>query len=249
MKRALRELKGYAIKAKDGTKGTIKDFLFDEESWTMRYMVADLGKLLPGRQVLIPRVFLDKSDWGKGLFHVLMTKEDIEKCPELAEHLPVSREYEALLHQHYQIDYYWPVAYATPLGTSGMTPATPVRITEDVVKEEYVDSNLRSFKEVTGYRVECADKKRGHLKDFVIDDERWQIVYIIVDIGHWYTRSKKVMLAANWMKKINYADKTISISQHSSLLEDAPEFDPQEPVNIEYEKHLYDFYGRKTVKA
>lgn len=250
MKRTLKVLKGFDIHAKDGLKGTIKDFLFDEESWTIRYMVADLGKFLPGEKVLIPRVFLDKADWEKGYFHVELTKEKVENCPKLYEHMPVSREYEAKLHEHYQIDYYWPIAYSAPIGVSGMVqPATPVNITTDIVREDNLDSNLRSFNEVKGYKIECLDKKKGHLNDFIIDDESWQIIYLIVDIGHWYTRSKKVMLAANWMKHIHYVDQTISFGQDSKVLENAPEFDPSEPINVSYEKHIYDYYGRKTVDA
>ncbi len=250
MKRTLKEVIGYVIKADDGTKGTVKDFLFDQESWTIRYMVADLGKILPGKKVLIPRVFLDKSDWEKGHFQVLMNKRDIENCPDRDEHLPVSRAYEALLHQHYQLDYYWPISYGGAVGLEGMLrPPTPVQLTDDVVKEEDVDTSLRSFNEVMNYEIECIDKKKGHVKDFILDDTSWQIVYLIVDISHWYSRSKKVMVAVNWMNKINYPEQSISINQSSKMLEEAPEFDPSEPVNLEYEKYLFDYYGRKSVKA
>lgn len=250
MKRALKELLGYVIKANDGTKGTVKDFFFDEESWTIRYMVADLGKFLPGKKVLIPRVFLDKSDWERGHFQVLMTKKDIENCPPRNEHLPVSRAYEALLHEHYQLDYYWPIAYGGAVGTVGMLrPPTPVRLTNDIVKEEDMNTNLRSFNEVHGYEVECLDKKKGHIKNFVFDDKNWQVVYVVVDISNWYSRSKNVMIAVNWIDKINYTEQSISINQSSEMLEEAPEFDPSEPVNEAYERQLLDYYGRKTVKA
>jgi hypothetical protein len=34
---------GCTLQAKDGTKGTVKDFIFDEESWIIRYLKTDLG--------------------------------------------------------------------------------------------------------------------------------------------------------------------------------------------------------------
>lgn len=249
MKRTIKELSGFIISAKDGTKGTVKDFLFDEESWTIRYMVADLGKFLPGRKVLIPRVFLNKTDWKTGEFSVELTKKQIEECPALDEHMPVSREYETMLHDHYGINYYWPLAYTAPVGNLAVDSPPVPREQEprEVIKEEDTNSKLRSFKEVKGYQLECSDKKKGNLKNFIVDDESWQIVYMIVDIGHWYTRSKKVMLAVNWASKINYAQRVISIDLESSELENAPEFDPGEPVNVEYEKNLYDYYGREKV--
>jgi len=250
MKRTIKELKGFTIHAKDGTKGTVKDFLFDEESWTIRYMVADLGNFLPGRKVLIPRVFLEDTDWVKGTFSVALSKDQIKNCPELSEHIPVSREYEAKLYDHYDLEYYWPVAYSAPLGTSAaIKPPNPVHLNLDIIKDDDIESNLRSFNEVKGYRLECLDKKKGHLKNFIIDDETWQIAYMVVDIGHWYTRSKKVMLSAEWMHQINYINQTVHVDLNSETLENAPEFDPSQPVNVKYEQQLFDYYGRRTVHA
>lgn len=250
MKRALKELKGYIISAKDGTKGTANDFLIDEESWTIRYMVADLGKILPGKKVLIPRNFLIDSDWEKGHFNVDLTKDEIKGSPGLEEDLPVSRAYEALLHEHYGIEQYWPLAYGGVMTPTGMLrPPVPVEVTRDIVKEEDVDTSLRSFNEILGYHVECLDKKKGHVKNVVIDDETWQVIYLIVDISPWYKMSKKVMVAVNWINSINYPDQKIKINLESASLEEAPVFDPGEPVNKAYEKQLYDYYGRKSVEV
>jgi len=52
MLRSVKEVKGYMIQAKDGKIGRCKDFLFDDEIWTIRYMVADTGTWLPGKKVL-----------------------------------------------------------------------------------------------------------------------------------------------------------------------------------------------------
>ena len=245
MRRTIKESIGFLIKAKDGTKGTIKDFLFDEESWTIRYMVADLGDFLPGRKVLIPRVFLDNTDWKRKEFAVELTKDQIENCPDLAEHLPVSRKYEAKLYDHYKLDYYWPIVYSAPMVSGAVNPPSPLDL--NIFKEDDVDTNLRSFNEVKGYQFECIDKKKGNLKNFIVDDETWQIVYLIADLGHWYTRSKKVMISSEWMTQIHYVDMTINLGLKSETLENAPEFDPSEPVNIKYEQQLFDYFGRRTV--
>ncbi len=46
-------LTGYTLKSLDGEIGTVKEFYFDDQHWTVRYLVADTGIWLPGRQVLI----------------------------------------------------------------------------------------------------------------------------------------------------------------------------------------------------
>jgi hypothetical protein len=46
-------LKGYKLDSLDGEIGKVKEFYFDDRHWTIRYLVADTGNWLPGRQVLI----------------------------------------------------------------------------------------------------------------------------------------------------------------------------------------------------
>ena len=53
MLRSVNELKGQVIHARDGELGTIDQFFFDDESWTIRYLVVDTRNWLPGRKVLI----------------------------------------------------------------------------------------------------------------------------------------------------------------------------------------------------
>ena len=44
--------------ASDGDIGAVKDFYFDDQNRAVRYVVADTGKWLAGRQVLIsPQAF------------------------------------------------------------------------------------------------------------------------------------------------------------------------------------------------
>jgi hypothetical protein len=51
MLRSAKYLKGFAIGAKDGDIGEAYDFIFDDKNWTVRYVVADTQRWLPGRKV------------------------------------------------------------------------------------------------------------------------------------------------------------------------------------------------------
>jgi hypothetical protein len=55
-------IKGYAILAIDGTIGTVSDFLFDDDSWLVRWLVVDTGTWLSGRKVLLPPFVLGHAD-------------------------------------------------------------------------------------------------------------------------------------------------------------------------------------------
>jgi hypothetical protein len=107
MLRSVKEVKGYMVQAKDGKIGRCKDFLFDDETWTIRYMVADTGKWLPDKKVLISPVSLGEPDWASNLFPVRLSKKQIEQAPELDENAPVSRQYEIKYHEYYGWPLYW----------------------------------------------------------------------------------------------------------------------------------------------
>lgn len=46
-------LAGYKLHSLDGDIGKVKEFYFDDHFWTIRYLVADTGNWLTGRQLLI----------------------------------------------------------------------------------------------------------------------------------------------------------------------------------------------------
>ncbi|HKK58697.1 MAG TPA: PRC-barrel domain-containing protein [Salinivirga sp.] len=244
MKRSLKALLGFDLATTDKEKGKVKDFLFDEERWVIRYLEADQGKILPSKQVLIPRVFLDQPEWSKGKFPVKMSKEDIEKCPATDETLPVSRKYEQELAEHLQLNNYW--AVAPPIIGTSAYPPRPIVTPENQVKEEDVDTNLRSFKEVIGYEVDTSDGSYGELTDIIIDDDDWQIVYFVTNSKYTDTE-REVMLAIGWIKEISYVNQRITLEIDFKNMVHAPEYHPATPVNIEFEKKVYDFYGRNQM--
>ena len=53
MLQVISPLKGFAIEASDGRIGTVVDYLFDDASWKVRWLVIDCGTWLTGRKVLI----------------------------------------------------------------------------------------------------------------------------------------------------------------------------------------------------
>ena len=50
---AISALEGCTVNASDGEVGTVKDILFDDEAWRIRWVVVDTGTWLTGRKVLI----------------------------------------------------------------------------------------------------------------------------------------------------------------------------------------------------
>src|SRR5690606_19253045 len=51
--RSANEVQGYYIGAKDGEIGHVDDFIVDDTSWRIRYLIVDTHNWLPGKKVLM----------------------------------------------------------------------------------------------------------------------------------------------------------------------------------------------------
>ncbi|MFW5645472.1 MAG: PRC-barrel domain-containing protein, partial [Bacteroidota bacterium] len=169
MKQSLKNVKEFSIRAKDGKKGKVKDFLFDEEAWIIRYLHGDFGNWLKSKKILLPRVFLGKPEWEEEVFPVEITSDMIEKGPDIDDHMPVSREYEAELMKFYNLDPYWPYTYTGTAGGGLFFPPRP--LVPPKGEDIEVKTKLRSFKEVKGYAIRTKDEKIGKVDDLIFDDE------------------------------------------------------------------------------
>jgi hypothetical protein len=107
MLEAISALKGFAIEATDGRMGTVVDFLFDDASWKLRWLVVDCGSWLKGRKVLIHPSAVSYVALEDQQFDVQLTKAQVEGSPELLEHQPVSRRMESRLYDYYGWDPLW----------------------------------------------------------------------------------------------------------------------------------------------
>ena len=230
MLRALRPLTGYELEAQDGTIGRCRDFLFADTRWQIRYMVAATGRWLPGRRVLITPVALGRPDWERRRLPVRLTRGQIEHAPPLAEHAPVSRRWERAWFGHFGFPQYW-----DGLGTLGLG-ADPAAAADR-------DPDLRSCAEVTGYHVEATDGAIGHVEEFVVDDADWTIRFLVVDTRNLLP-GRKVLVAPEWFGAVDWERMAIAVDLDREAVRGSPQWDPEAPVNREYETRLYDYYGR-----
>jgi len=76
-------LNGYKLDSLDGEIGKVKEFYFDDEHWAIRYLVADTGNWLTGRQVLISPYALRAVIPEEQQIAIELTKKQIEDSPSL----------------------------------------------------------------------------------------------------------------------------------------------------------------------
>jgi len=243
MRRSVNSLLGYAVHATDGCLGQVEEFLFDDATWTIRYLVINTGGWLLGREVLISPVALGTPDWESQEFPVKLTREQVRNSPSIDTDLPVSRQHEIDLHAYYEWPAYWGGGFCATGGyVAPAVPSIPSAAVGSAAGSKQ-DPHLRSTQAVTGYRIHAVDGDIGHVEDFILDDDKWSIGFLVVCTRNWLP-GRKVLLDPEWIKEVSWAEAKVAVGLSCDKIRNSPEYDPCQPVNHDYEGQLYDYYGR-----
>ena len=105
--RSTRAVISYGIHARDGHIGHVEDFLADDQSWNIRYLIVDTKNLLPGKKVIVALDWIEKIVWGESDVYLKLTKDEIRNSPEYDYSRPVGRDYENKIHEYYGKKKYW----------------------------------------------------------------------------------------------------------------------------------------------
>lgn len=239
-------LKGYKLRATDGEIGKVKEFYFDDLHWVVRYLIADTGSWLTGKQVLISPYALGVANNQDDLININLNKDQIENSPSLETDKPVSLQFETEYYGYYR----WP-AYWSGTGMWGAYPTISHDNLEKVEKvekqeqEKSWDPHLRSTNALTGYHIQANDGEIGHVSDFVIDDETWAIRYLIIDTTNWFG-GKKVLISPKWIDEISWDESKVAINLSMEEIKQAPEYSAEELVTRDYETQLHRYYKRNV---
>jgi sporulation protein YlmC with PRC-barrel domain len=245
---SVNNLSNYKIEASDGSIGQVDCFLFDDQSWAIRYVVVDVGTWLTGRKVLLAPSVLDMPETLLHVFSVKLTRQQVKDSPDIDADLPVSRQQEIELYKYYGWANYWEASTGLiGIPNAPIVPGYGQRPSQGKdnkrKKQEEPRSHLRSTKEVTGYKIHATDGQIGHVEDFIVDTDKWRIQYLVVDTREWLA-DKKIIIPPDWITRISWANSEVVVDVTREKIENSPEFDPTAPVNRQYEIRLYDYYGR-----
>lgn len=242
---------GYGIEARDGGLGAVHDFLFDDATWRVRWMVVDTGAWLPGRKVLVPAYALGKPDVDAKKVAVDLTREQVKNGPALDGDDPVSRRLEADLYKHYGREPYWSLSdfivgaaatlFAAPFAPSGedKPPSAP--------DSSVATFALRSSRDMVAHRIHASDGDIGHVADLIVDDTDWGVRYLEIDTTGWWDGKKVVVPPLN-VARIDGRDRVVHMAVDRARVRNSPPYDPSMTIDGAYEEKVLTYYGIKFVK-
>ncbi len=170
MLRGVSDLRRLTIAATDGDLGSVVDLCFDDQSWTVRYLVVDAGSWFP-RWVLIPPRSVRSWAPDPSILRGALTKTQVA----------ISAEGHASNGKPARLPH----------------PYAPKDTIRDRARSA-AKAHLQVATAAIGYTIQTEDGTIGHVQDLLVDDKAWAIRYLLVDATKKWG-GKRVLVAPEWL--------------------------------------------------
>ncbi len=206
---SIRQFHGFDVETLDGAAGRIREALFDDVDWALRYFVVETGEWFGDSEILIPPMAVVRDDWGKRTIYVNLLQDQIRNSPRIDITRPVLRTDEAEFLDHYGYTHYWTRPSAGDAAASSGENAETAR--------------LHGTREMIGCAVRTQDNVDGQVEDLRFDDKGWAIEWIVVDPRDW-SPGKNVLVSPERVAQMDWENGQIVLAMTRSELEKSPKF-------------------------
>jgi sporulation protein YlmC with PRC-barrel domain len=105
--RSTHAVTGYRLLALDGEIGHVEDFVIDDETWAIRYLIVSTTDFWPGKKVLVSPHWIKRVSWEQSEVVIDLSREMIKGAPEYTDGSLPTRDHETRLYGHYNRAGYW----------------------------------------------------------------------------------------------------------------------------------------------
>lgn len=214
---ATTDLENYTIGATDGCIGLVHDVFFDDESWVVRYLVAETGSWLAGRKLLVSPIAIGEPNRATRVLPASLSKWQVKNSPDIETGKPVTRQHETDHLGYYGYAPYWGGAGLWGNGDHphmmlpGYAEATRWGASGAGAGGGRDESRLRSARALTGCPIRAPDGEVGHVQGLQLDDETWAICHLVVRAGNWWL-GKELLVTPPWVQHGRWIDGTVAAS-------------------------------------
>jgi hypothetical protein len=78
-------MNGFHVGATDGPLGHIDDFIVDDSTWQVRYLVVDTSNWMGGKWVAVSPASVTAVEWANQSIKLGLTRDEIKSSPSLEE--------------------------------------------------------------------------------------------------------------------------------------------------------------------
>jgi uncharacterized protein YrrD len=230
MLRSLQSLLGYCVEVRDGHIGAITDFIFEEQSWLVRFIVLKTGMWKTHHNFAIPVACVTgHADWNERKVPISLSMDEVEALSgyRVSEKEP------------------WAIEIDSSVTAQGEEQSeSHPEAAESGSLLMHGPQLLRSYRMLLGLHVMAQGENVGIMSDLIIRDERWAIQSAVVRLRRRYFFATEVLVPVEKIRTIRWGDRIVGCVGDRVVIESYPEFRSADPINQEQELRLYDYYGR-----
>jgi sporulation protein YlmC with PRC-barrel domain len=235
-----KQLRGFAVQALDGAAGCVHDFVFDEKTWAIRYIVYEHGVGLLSRKSMLDPEQIHKADAEGMKLNVDATSREVNKSHQSGEKvLPAGKSSISRTSWEILFNQMAPAAQPDMLHATHRPPL-PTEWLENAFgpnAQTDFETELAHASDILGYHVSSNDGKLGTVDDFIIDSSNWTVSHLVVNLAHG-KNGKRILVSQEWVDWVSRKQKSISITADKQTLEACPTFMLAIPLNPEDEASL-----------
>ena len=101
---------------------------------------------------------------------------------------------------------------------------------------------LRSLKDLERYTVSATDGDIGSVENFLLDDERWTIRYLVVDTTE-FLDGRQVLISPISFRHAEWSTHRFHLALTMAKIEQCPSIDLDKPVSRLHEQDYFRYYG------
>lgn len=195
---SLATLLNFPLITTDGEKRPMRSFLFDDRSWTIRYLSVDAGKWYAPRLVVIPASAADVPDWSNRIVASHLSLEELLASPGPDTIRPVSRQQQLA----WNLMFGWPDR--DPYWCGPAAPGMEFSVEGD-------DPHLRRTEDLATYEIWGRDGRLGMLEGFFLKEGSWHIDYLLIRSGEWTYREK--VLPTLQVSSISWGQHRVTVAE------------------------------------
>jgi uncharacterized protein YrrD len=92
--------------------------------------------------------------------------------------------------------------------------------------------HLSGIDEICNYGIRATDGDIGSVKDFIMNDETWQLEYMVIEIRHWF-RVKKILIATSHITKVDWEHSIVFVDINIASIKERAAFDVSAIASLE----------------
>jgi stress response protein YsnF len=206
------------------------------------------------KRVLISSRFFKCLDYSMPAIHLSITKEQVEKSPDVDTHQSGSRQMKMNSRDVYRWPYYvtgssaWGrYTYPAAMLEQPYLHSSEPYDCQKAIHENAGESQLRSIREVQGYEISGYAHVFGKVEGFIIDDESWDIRYLVINTDELWDKS--VLISPQWVSSVRCSDRLVQVNLNEEQIKNSPEYTLHLDITHEYEEELHNHYSRPNYWA